>query len=210
MATCARRLAGPASAERYWIATECFSISKEFTQQPSCSFAPEQIVWILVQSSQRRHPASPADLYGIPAPFDKYKDDLAGEPMLVVRYSSPCRSSALRGDICPAPAFTPSRHHLRGLRAMDWQVLRLANCFAERNPWHALISEFPDLRVMENDLCLADHENSCSGRAAILASHDSMWRIGRVSRRHYSYYTQAMKKWHNPSGGNNELDFGTS
>lgn len=55
-------------------------------------------------------------------------------------------------------SFTPSRHHLRGLRAMDWQVLRLANCFAERNPWHALISEFPDLRVMENDLCLADHE----------------------------------------------------
>lgn len=55
-------------------------------------------------------------------------------------------------------SFAPSRHHLRGLRAMDWQVLKLANCFAERNPWHALISEFPDLRVLVSELCLADHE----------------------------------------------------
>jgi hypothetical protein len=55
-------------------------------------------------------------------------------------------------------SFRPSRHHLRGLRAMDWQVLRLANCIAERNPWHSLISEFPELRVLVNDLRPANHE----------------------------------------------------
>jgi 7-cyano-7-deazaguanine synthase in queuosine biosynthesis len=71
-------------------------------------------------------------------------------------------------------SFTLSRHHLRGLRAMDWQVLRLANCFAQRNPWRALISEFLDLRVLVNDLCMADHETPARVE----------WQFSRVLRQH--------------------------
>jgi hypothetical protein len=59
---------------------------------------------------------------------------------------------------------------------MDWQVPRLANCFAERNPWRALISEFPDLRVLVNDLCLVDHETPAWVE----------WQLSRVLRQHVS------------------------
>jgi 7-cyano-7-deazaguanine synthase in queuosine biosynthesis len=75
-------------------------------------------------------------------------------------------------------SFTPSRHHLRGLRAMDWQVLKLATCFAERNPWQALISEFPDLRVLVNDMSLADHETPVQVEShflRVLRQHVANW-----------------------------------
>jgi hypothetical protein len=57
---------------------------------------------------------------------------------------------------------------------MDWQVLRLASCFNERNPWNALVSEFPDLRVLVDDLCLADHETPARVE----------WQFERVLRQH--------------------------
>lgn len=61
---------------------------------------------------------------------------------------------------------------------MDWQVLRLENCFAERNPWHALISEFPELRVLVNDFCLANHATPAQMEAhflRVLRQHVADW-----------------------------------
>jgi hypothetical protein len=49
-------------------------------------------------------------------------------------------------------SFPSSRHHLRGLRAMDWQTLRFHKCIEELNPWSALTLEFPELRVIGHDL----------------------------------------------------------
>ncbi len=55
-------------------------------------------------------------------------------------------------------SFRPSKHHLRGLRAMDWQVLRMKRCMASSDPWRALCFEFPEMRAMVNDLCAAHEE----------------------------------------------------
>jgi hypothetical protein len=49
-------------------------------------------------------------------------------------------------------SFPPSKDHLRGLRAMDWQVLRLRRSFNETDRWSALTLEFPELRVLLQDL----------------------------------------------------------
>jgi hypothetical protein len=51
--------------------------------------------------------------------------------------------------------FRPTKHHLRGLRAMDWQVLRMKKCMASSDPWRATCFEFPELRAVVNDLCFA-------------------------------------------------------
>jgi len=53
-----------------------------------------------------------------------------------------------------SPSFRPTRHQLRGLQAMDWQVLGLERCLADRDPWHAATIRFPGLRVLANDLSL--------------------------------------------------------
>jgi len=55
-------------------------------------------------------------------------------------------------------SFPSSHQHLRGLRAMDWQVLRFRRCLGEPDPWSALTLEFPELRVLTHDLSRLHHE----------------------------------------------------
>jgi 7-cyano-7-deazaguanine synthase in queuosine biosynthesis len=71
-------------------------------------------------------------------------------------------------------SFRPTRHHLRGLRAMDWQALRLEKGLAEKEPWNGVTVEFPELRVLVNDLCLIHHDTPAHVGAKLL----------RVLRRH--------------------------
>jgi hypothetical protein len=49
-------------------------------------------------------------------------------------------------------SFPLTHQHLRGLRAMDWQALRFRRCLGESDPWLALTLEFPELRVLVQDL----------------------------------------------------------
>jgi hypothetical protein len=65
-------------------------------------------------------------------------------------------------------SFKPTRHQLRGLRAMDWQVLRLERCLADRDPWHAATIQFPGLRALANDLSLNEHEAPAEVQAKLL------------------------------------------
>ena len=44
------------------------------------------------------------------------------------------------------------RRHMRGLTAMNWQVERLARSIAQNEPWRALVSEFPDLAIVADEL----------------------------------------------------------
>jgi hypothetical protein len=67
-----------------------------------------------------------------------------------------------------SPSFRPTRHQLRALRAMDWQVLGLERCLADRDPWHAATIRFPGLRVLVNDLCLNEHEAPAEVQAKLL------------------------------------------
>ena len=73
----------------------------------------------------------------------------------------------------------PSTHqHLRGLRAMDWQALRFKRCLAESDPWLALTLEFPELRVLVQDLDRLDHQGSRSIAAklqSLIARHVHEW-----------------------------------
>jgi hypothetical protein len=50
--------------------------------------------------------------------------------------------------------FKPNKHHLRGLRAMDWQARRLSRCCAAPDVWLSLVTEFPELRMVLTDLTL--------------------------------------------------------
>jgi 7-cyano-7-deazaguanine synthase in queuosine biosynthesis len=54
--------------------------------------------------------------------------------------------------------FKPNKHHLRGLRAMDWQTRRLAKCFANKEAWLPLVTEFPELRTVVTDLGLLNQQ----------------------------------------------------
>lgn len=75
-------------------------------------------------------------------------------------------------------SFRPTRHHLRGLRAMDWQVLRLEKSLAEKEPWRAVTVEFPELRALVNDLCLVHKETSTQVEARlmrVLGRHVADW-----------------------------------
>ncbi len=75
-------------------------------------------------------------------------------------------------------SFVLSKHHLRGLRAMDWQVLRFQKCFEARDSWSALTLEFPELRALLNDLCLLQGE-SCSEvitkLSGLIRQHSTDW-----------------------------------
>jgi hypothetical protein len=51
---------------------------------------------------------------------------------------------------------------------MDWQVLRLKRCLADRDPWHAVAIQFPGLRALVNDLCLNEHEAPAEVEAKLL------------------------------------------
>ncbi len=76
-------------------------------------------------------------------------------------------------------SFKPARHHLRGLRAMDWQVLRIERCLSEPRPWSALAVQFPELRLLAhelsltNSLCLAGVEEQL---VRLLRQHTADWR----------------------------------
>jgi hypothetical protein len=75
-------------------------------------------------------------------------------------------------------SFNPNRHHLRGLRAMHWQVLRLSKCFAQHDPWHALCFDFPELRAVVHDLSPADPEARIHAEASLmgmLKQHTTDW-----------------------------------
>jgi len=61
---------------------------------------------------------------------------------------------------------------------MDWQVLRLKKCFGQQDPWHAVTLEFPELRVLVNDLCLIHRENLAEVEekiARVLGQHVADW-----------------------------------
>lgn len=77
------------------------------------------------------------------------------------------------------PSFRPARHHLRGLRAMDWQVFRLEKCFSEPSPWQALTFEFPELQAMADELSIASPGNCTDvepGLTTLLRQHAADWR----------------------------------
>lgn len=65
-------------------------------------------------------------------------------------------------------SFKPTAHHLRGLRAMDWQVLRLNKCFAQRDPWRALCFDFPELRAAANSLTSTEPQTPKQTEAKIM------------------------------------------
>ena len=46
-----------------------------------------------------------------------------------------------------------ARRHTQGLAAMDWQVARLRQALAQPEPWTALVREFPDLSIVEEEWC---------------------------------------------------------
>jgi 7-cyano-7-deazaguanine synthase in queuosine biosynthesis len=74
--------------------------------------------------------------------------------------------------------FNLNRHHLRGLRAMDWQAKRLAKCLATNDPWIPLVSKFPELRTVVTDLGLLNQESIEDVRTnlmAMLRDHISTW-----------------------------------
>ena len=74
--------------------------------------------------------------------------------------------------------FKPTAHHLRGLRAMDWQVLRLKKCFSQYDPWHALCFEFPELRTAVSSLLPIDREGRNQTEVRItrmLRQHTADW-----------------------------------
>ena len=61
---------------------------------------------------------------------------------------------------------------------MDWQVLRLKRCFAQQDPRHAATVEFPELRVLVNNLCLIYRENPVQVEekiARLLRQHVADW-----------------------------------
>jgi 7-cyano-7-deazaguanine synthase in queuosine biosynthesis len=75
-------------------------------------------------------------------------------------------------------SFLPLKHHLRGLRAMDWQVLRFRRCLTEPDPWLALTFEFPELRVLVNDLCFLNHQTSAvvtANLCRLIRQHVTDW-----------------------------------
>jgi hypothetical protein len=72
--------------------------------------------------------------------------------------------------------FKPTKHHLRGLRAMDWQVLRLRKCFAEAGQWRALTAEFPELRILANELSHIEAAGGVETKLLeVLKQHSQEW-----------------------------------
>ncbi len=65
-------------------------------------------------------------------------------------------------------SFNPTRHHLRGLLAMDWQVLRLNKCFAQPDSWRALCLHFPELRMVVGSISSLDPETRMQTKASIM------------------------------------------
>lgn len=75
-------------------------------------------------------------------------------------------------------SFVRSKHHLRGLRAMDWQAQRFRGCLESSDQWHALILEFPELRIIANDLCLLHSESPATVKVRllrVLKQHAADW-----------------------------------
>ncbi len=75
-------------------------------------------------------------------------------------------------------SFKPTRHHLIGLRAMDWQVLRLNKCFAQHDPWRALCFDFPELRAVVNSLSFIGPQTPKQSEASmmrVLKQHTADW-----------------------------------
>ncbi len=75
-------------------------------------------------------------------------------------------------------SFNPSRHYLRGLRAMHWQVLRLNKCLAQDDPWRALCLDFPELRLVVDSKSCLDPETRIQTKASImrmLKQHTMDW-----------------------------------
>jgi len=64
-------------------------------------------------------------------------------------------------------SFPTSKHHLQGLRAMDWQALRFRRCFRDSDPWAALTLEFPELRAVVHDLSQLHHESPADSAAKL-------------------------------------------
>ena len=53
--------------------------------------------------------------------------------------------------------FQATRKRLQGLLAMDCQVERLLACFRTPDPWAGLLREFPDLRIVQDELAGSDN-----------------------------------------------------
>jgi hypothetical protein len=64
-------------------------------------------------------------------------------------------------------SFPTSKHHLQGLRAMDWQALRFRRCFSDPDPWAALTLEFPELRAGVHELSQLHHESPADSAAKL-------------------------------------------
>lgn len=64
--------------------------------------------------------------------------------------------------------FKSSKYHLRGLRAMDWQARRLAQCCAASDPWLPLITEFPELRMVVTDLTMLQQQSADQVKGALI------------------------------------------
>lgn len=72
-----------------------------------------------------------------------------------------------------------SRHHLRGLRAMDWQVLTIERCLSEPSPWSALAVQFPEIRLLAHELSLASSLSPADVEVhlvRLLRQHAADWR----------------------------------
>ena len=59
---------------------------------------------------------------------------------------------------------------------MDWQVLRLRKCLAEARQWRALTAEFPELRILANELSHLEAADAVEAKLLeVLKQHSREW-----------------------------------